>query len=899
MEKSYKHLIYYHFYNYYSKIKQIENMPEKSFVDHLKSIIKLDKEMSKNIKSNIKLLNRSKNITKIKTEIKSVIKEIKNQFKGKNINFGFSGENEDDDDDDNDNDEENDYTLEENNEINNIDEIDFFDVFKLIYFDHMKNGKKFALNISNETKSLLNYFSSNKIEFHKYEKDDTESIDSVDSKEKTEKINQIQNGLSELINKFKKSKINIDKINSLINEIQKTLYFLKYYNSIYIPFIGASNTGKSTIINAIIGKEILPTDLNECTKRGIIIRYCNEKEDDIILRKVNLLEEKYKDENFYHFDIKNIIAKGITQVKQTLKAFNYKFTDKDEDSFYYISTKIKLFDDLGLDYSLKRMIYLIDFPGYGTNNKFFEKKICSKVLNMSKFFIFTLRNSIIKENNTKLVLEQLFNQVKNQKNLFKSGLVKSCLFLLNNDNCQEITNEEYEKAQKEIIDMIFNCNIIDKNDLKLCFFNANYYCDYLKNYNYFFNIKNTFFFELDNYIKSKNNSFKWPEISSNKNCNSFVEYIHKKLSDKILNIFGKKYNKIKLTKINNNTQNDIINLFNILTELEYINMNDIFNKRDEILNLVTYGQENIGNLKTLKDSNIEDFKANFEEQIMYILNNKEAQLKTNIDELLSLIDDYFKSDLLISNKKTDSKEIEQFQIKIKDIKSNIVESFNINLYILTNKISDIKNQIIQILLNKKDELNINGNYRDILGNIKLSIENIIKKMNSEIDDILSNIDSSIISFYEECQKQLSNFSGRKFNWKIMKNYKDFLLTKMGVDNQNLNIQICNEIITSINLSNIYNSKGFKELMKSIFSENHLIHNKINILKDKLFQELEKLVNNLNEHSRSYMQLILDSINILLEISTIEFSDDQSIIWEEIEKYYNIIKNKIKKSIVLE
>jgi len=328
-------------------------------------------------------------------------------------------------------------------------------------------------------------------------------------------------------------------------------------------------------------------------------------------------------------------------------------------------------------------------------------------------------------------------------------------------------------------------------------------------------------------------------------------------------------------------------------------MNDIFNKRDEILNLVTYGQENIGNLKTLKDSNIEDFKANFEEQIMYILNNKEAQLKTNIDELLSLIDDYFKSDLLISNKKTDSKEIEQFQIKIKDIKSNIVESFNINLYILTNKISDIKNQIIQILLNKKDELNINGNYRDILGNIKLSIENIIKKMNSEIDDILSNIDSSIISFYEECQKQLSNFSGRKFNWKIMKNYKDFLLTKMGVDNQNLNIQICNEIITSINLSNIYNSKGFKELMKSIFSENHLIHNKINILKDKLFQELEKLVNNLNEHSRSYMQLILDSINILLEISTIEFSDDQSIIWEEIEKYYNIIKNKIKKSIVLE
>ena len=890
MEKSYKHLIYYHFFNYYSKVKQVENIPEKSFVDHLKSIIKLDKEMTKNINSEIKLLNGCKNISKIKTEIKSAIKEIKNQFKGKNINFGFSCENEDDDEDE---DDESDYTLEGNNDIVDIDNIDFFDVFKLIYIDQMKNGKKLALNISNETKSLLNYFSSQKIQLHKYEEDDK---DNVDSKETTKKIKQIQNVLNELINKFEKSKINIDKINSLINEIQKTLYFLKYYNSIYIPFIGASNTGKSTIINAIIGQEILPTDLNECTKRGIIIRYCNEKEDDIILRKVNLLEEKYKDESFYYFDIKNIIAKGITKVKQTLKGLNYKFTDKDEDSFYYISTKIKLFDDLGLDYSLKRMIYLIDFPGYGTNNKFIEKKICSKVLNMSKFFIFTLRNSVIKENNTKLVLEQLFNQVKNTKKQFKSGLVKSCLFLLNNDNCQEITNEDYEKSKQEIIEMIYNSDAVDKNDLKLCFFNPKYYCDYLINYNYFFNLKKTFFMELDNYTKSKINTFKWPEISSNKNCNSFVEYIHKKLSDKILNIFGKKYNKIKITKINNNTQSDINNLFNIFTELEYINMNEIFNKRDEIVKLVLYGQENIRNLKTLKDSNIEDFKINFEEQIMFIINNKQTQLRTNIDELLSLIDDYFKSDLLISNKKTDSKEIEQFQIKIKDIKSNIVEIFNINLYILTNKISDIKNEIIQILLNKKDELNNNGNYRDILENINMSIKNKIKKMNSEIDDILSNINSSILSFYEECLKQISNFSGRKFDWKIIINFKDFLLAKMGVGNQNLNIQICNEIITNINLSNIYNSKGFKELMKSIFSENHLLYNKIDILKDKLFQELDNLVNNVNEHSRSYMQLILDSINISLEISTIEFSDDQSIIWEEIGKYYNIIKNKIKNNI---
>ena len=896
MEKSFKHLIYYHFYNYYSKVRSDGNMSEKSFMDHLKSIIKLDKEMTQNIKSELNSLNESKNISEIKTEIKSVIEEIRKEFKGKNINFGFPEENDDEDDD---SDEEKNPDLEGNNDINDdIDEIDFFDVFKLIYIDQMKNGKNLALNICNETKVLLNYFSNNKTKFHKYENDKDEE---ENSEEKPENIKKIQNYLNELINKFEKSKINIDKINSLINEIKKTSYFLKYYNSIYIPFIGASNTGKSTIINSIIGQEILPTDLNACTKRGIIIRYGNEGDDRIILRKVNLVEEKYRDESFYHFEIKNTIAKGITQVTQTLKGLNYKFADKDEDSFYYISTKIKLFDDLGLDYSLKRMIYLIDFPGYGVNNKFIEKKICSKVLNMSKFFIFTLRNSIIKENNTKLVLEQLFNQVKNQKKQFKSGFVKSCLFLLNNDNCLETTFEDKEKAKKDIIDMIYTNDTVDKNDIKLSFFNAKYYCDYCNNYNYFFNLKKTFPLEYENYLNSKINIFKCPEISKYKSCNSFFEYLQKKLSEKIINLFGIKNNKLKKTKINKNTQNEIDHLLNDFSDLGYINfnMNEIFNKKDEILRFISYSQDNIKKLKTLKDSNIEDFKIILHKQFINIINNKQIQLKENLDELLSIIDDYFKSDLLISNSKNDSKEIEDFQINIKYIKLKIVESFNSNLDELKQEILNIKCKIMNIILSKNDESNTNENNVNKLENIDNYIEDKIKKINNEINIILSNINLSSISLYEEYQKRINNFSGGKIDLKKISKFEDFLLSKMGAGNQNIKSKICDEIIANTNLSNVYKSKGFKELVKSFFSKNHLLNNKIDILKDKLFGELESLLNNLNEHSRSYMQIILDTVNISLELSTIKFTEEQSIIWEEIGKYYNIIKNDIKKSIVPE
>ena len=40
-----------------------------------------------------------------------------------------------------------------------------------------------------------------------------------------------------------------------------------------IAFIGNINVGKSTVLNCIIGRDILPTKENECTNRGIIISH--------------------------------------------------------------------------------------------------------------------------------------------------------------------------------------------------------------------------------------------------------------------------------------------------------------------------------------------------------------------------------------------------------------------------------------------------------------------------------------------------------------------------------------------------------------------------------------------------------------------------------------------------
>lgn len=102
--------------------------------------------------------------------------------------------------------------------------------------------------------------------------------------------------------------INIMKLNLIMME--------KFINDkkIYIPFIGVSSAGKSTIINCIVGYKLFPEALNECTARGIIIRY-----SDI----VELYETKIdSNRNYYIFSENNRVAEGYKEVREYLESLN-------------------------------------------------------------------------------------------------------------------------------------------------------------------------------------------------------------------------------------------------------------------------------------------------------------------------------------------------------------------------------------------------------------------------------------------------------------------------------------------------------------------------------------------------------------------------------------------------
>ena len=79
----------------------------------------------------------------------------------------------------------------------------------------------------------------------------------------------------------------------------------------------------------------------------------------------------------------------------------------------------------------------------------FLKKKYNKLMSICNLFIFVVRNSFIKENTTKRILDSIFTHAKEKKNKLTSQFIKSCLFVLNNDQNQATTQKNLEK-QKEI-----------------------------------------------------------------------------------------------------------------------------------------------------------------------------------------------------------------------------------------------------------------------------------------------------------------------------------------------------------------------------------------------------------------------------------------------------------------
>ena len=890
MEKSFKHLLRYHFYNYVSNINKGkltgDKNIDKTFIEHLNEIIKTDKSIDKKvIEEKVEKVNQMSNINEINSEIKSIINELANEFRGNSdIKLGITPE-EIDKDDNEDDDEEN---FDDDDEDKNDDvKLKPSSIIKVFYEFHKSNILKPFF--SEETIKLLDYFKNE------------HSLSDSNQEIKNEVINEnsinrkIMKHLRQLNKKLIKAKIEVSKIKSLIDEIKQTIEFLKIYDVIFIPFLGASNAGKTTIINGMLGDDILPTDLNECTKKGIIIKY---HEGEMTIRKANFKKDTLLKRDYYYFESeKNIIGKGKKQVTDILKSLNYDFSEKEEDSFYYLQTKIQLFDELGFDNALKKKIFLIDLPGFGTRNNF-ESEIYKKVISICNSFIFTIKNSIIKDNNNQIILNSLYNEAKEQKNILQSLFIKSCLFILNNDKPQTNNKEDSDKAKKDIIYIINGTN---EDDINLCFYNAKYYSNYIDNKNYFFNIKQTFEFEYQNYMSFKRNIFKNPEKVKEKSYKNFIDYMKKKLSEKIKN--GELGAVKKTQVIDKNIEGEIKKIMTNYSEKQIIQMDDIFKNENTFSKYFSFAQEKIEQLKILKESNYEEFKKVFKSQIKYIDQYVQKDVGKKIDKVLNTLDIFFNTDF--SEKKEKITEVIDFTKSMLESREKINKAFGKIQSNLFQLISDYRDNIIKILNEKNENIKIllkKKNFKEILNEIINEIKNGVKDLNKNLFGIINTVDSEFGKISEEFQEILKKFSEGKTSFENLDSFTNYFSQKVGDKTGNLEGEILQELTNSIqNLSIIYEKRGFKDWLYSAFSNEHHLKNIIDLLVNSFLNKMEYILVLVAEQIIKYSEDLFHSIEKSHSLATTTFTEDQLKYWNEVKVYYEsdkkqitLLKNSLKK-----
>ena len=457
MKEKVKYYFLYFYRRYYEEYIMETKETRKTFIEYIeekiKNIIGIKnyEQYIDDVKDNIEM----EDLDKIKEEYE----EIKSK-ENKMIEFGI------------------DFDDEDNESVQ---------ILKGLY--NLWKEKKYFPEFSENTKEIIKYFKN-------YQTPTSTDNNSNNKKSKTNKTNKMDEYLKKLENIINVIKLYINEDtndkNSLTSILSSKMRRLRKYISngknIYIPFIGGSSAGKSTILNSLIGYNLFPESQSECTTRGIIIKYGKE---------VEIYEVKLDNENdFYTFEEGDkYVSKTVKKVQEYLKCLNFQYGKDESKYFYIVKTPIKFFDDYKFDEELKKNILLVDLPGSDTSNNKFnehdktERTVYEKLIEISSSFIFINRGRGITSVENRKVLNQAYNTIIDNSSLGKK-FIDNCLFVINMFKPLNEKEKDILGIKNDLYTIIFDDNQQKekKNNLELInssLFDAKSYMEYL-NIPYFF-----------------------------------------------------------------------------------------------------------------------------------------------------------------------------------------------------------------------------------------------------------------------------------------------------------------------------------------------------------------------------------------------------------------------------
>ena len=440
MDKDFTYLLYYHYINYimsaknysdfrdylknfirnYIKkdVKEVENIDVEEFEKNMESI-----KNDENIKKIINLIGRIKE-NHDTTKFKLLLDE--RDFNDENINNCL------------------DDLVEEDDKINLADQNN--NMIIILYYYYLYKNKKIKLYRSAETRAILEYFTMQNINKKFKYKEMELKLQELDDKDSiNKKINNVINKINDFYKIYQDGGIYLNQIDGVKNSLKPIINNLKTSKFFYIPLIGVYNSGKSTILNDIIGYNLLPVKTGECTKKGILIAHWDN--DIPIIRKAKFISENNGDNNdVSYFEFNNdVLAEGTKNVRKILNGINGNFIEKEEDFFYIINVRIK-FLEIFNDNSIKEKICFVDLPGYGTKNKFEAKDIYSKFIKSCKLFMMVARDHFDDKDNVEKI-NGLIEKTSKYQGIPTQSLAKKILFIVNNSQNLDISEESLQKKK--------------------------------------------------------------------------------------------------------------------------------------------------------------------------------------------------------------------------------------------------------------------------------------------------------------------------------------------------------------------------------------------------------------------------------------------------------------------
>ena len=703
-----------------------------------------------------------------------------------------------------------------------------------------------------------------------------------------------------------------------VKGLKELEYIMSNNEKILVPAFGQYSSGKSSLLNILIGADYLPTSEGVCTNKGVIIEYTSNVDT------VELYEAKIKFETefskFFVIEKKKLISNDRTKIKSEIDKINRQHKSiQFEDSFLLLRVHIEFFELF--EKEEREKILLIDFPGLGVlqKNNFFNSEVLGPLINQSDSFLFFNHEVINSDENQKIIIN-IVEKIRNRKISFSYN---NCLFIMNKWDNHRKDNSTYtlDEAKKELEQIFSNNQLSDIfSDIDIINCSA-------KDYNAFLSKKKNII-DFDKYfdtLKSNFEDFYKEEEDeedeereddckedSDKN-EAFYKYIDEDLKKKIKELIDAPSQNNE--EYENNRGNYIQRLNNFLKKNNY-EFKDIY--INEIVKSYLYLISNINNHKLMILSNKkkldEKIKSHLKSSLFNLDNNiksKGINFLLNINDTLSFVlkklnpseEEKQKNDFKISYSKIDaSKEIE------KDINKRFIQHKGLINFAIQKNIND-QNNLINNYINKLHETfvkrkkeNENLKNRDILGQIEKEYLNILKENKK---DFYRSMEKDFQNFIEEVKKIIKDI---KINLEIGKeNFSQVYFETSDVNANRVSKDFKSSFFSVLKkITDLIHATNWSEYILHkyiLYDDEETIINKsienFNLVRRQNQENMRDYLKVYNEKLEDFEVEVKSEVQKMIDLSYSDYTrfqnDSTEIIKKSSQEFNDYIKNKYKEN----